>query len=102
MGFQPGDQTIVIGDYPVTLRLSMGALASISSRLSASGPAALAQALRHMGPDEARVLLACLIVCDSPSSQTISQSAAHLSDEAVGVYVPALCTVFEQSFNARL
>ena len=102
MGFQRADQTIFIGKNPVTLRLTIGALASISSRLSASGPAALAAALRRIGPDEARVLLACLIVCDSPSSQRISQSAAQLSDEAVGAYVPALWVVFEQSFNAKI
>ena len=108
MGFQPGDQRVRIDTHTRTLRLTVGALAHIGSRLSAPGPKALAGAMRRIGPDEARVLLTCLLVADCSSAEVTSaqsdfdKSVAQLSDADVLVFVPAICAVFEESFNARL
>ncbi|WP_371396207.1 hypothetical protein [Fretibacter rubidus] len=108
MGFQPGDQRVVIGARTFTLRLTLGALSHISSRLSAAGPHALADAMRRIGPEEARVLLDCLLMAQPSSPRAMSaqadidSSVAQLSDADVLVFVPAICAVFEESFDARL
>lgn len=59
--FQRGDVVIQIDGHPYTLRFTLGALAELSTRWSAPGPLSLAKMFRHLTPDAARTLLACLL-----------------------------------------
>ena len=51
MGYQKGDGRIVLGGQVFGLRLTMGALAEISQKLTILGPADLADCLRNMSQE---------------------------------------------------
>ena len=99
MGFQKGDFYIVIEQQAYGLRLTMGALAEISSRLSAAGPQALAMRLRSLTPADGRVLLACVMRPCLPPEDTRRRSVATLSDAEISSLLPVICQLFEQAFS---
>lgn len=99
MGFQTGDQQIVIKGKSYVLRLTMGALAEITSRLSVSGPQELSGRLRHVTPRDGRVLLACVMRPCLPSKVNIIRLAAHFSDGDIAAALPAICRLFEEAFS---
>lgn len=98
MHYRKGDGLITVSGKNYGLRLTMGALAELDTRLSLSGPAALAKRLRHMSTDEARVLLACVMRPCSPS-RDITASAVNFSDEDIAQTMPAVCRLFEEVFS---
>ena len=61
MGYQKGDGIITVAGQNYGLRLTMGALAELDTRLSLSGPTALATRFKQASREEASVLLACVM-----------------------------------------
>ena len=100
MGFQRGDQRLTIKDQTYGLRLTMGALAEITSRLSASGPQELSLRLRSMSVAEGRVLLACVMRPCLPLGADVTGLAASFSDEDIAQAMPIICRLFEDSFSS--
>lgn len=103
MGYQKGDQQIVIEGKTYGLRLTMGALAELNTRLSANGPSELSARLRQLSAADARVLLTCVMrPClppDCSASGACAQSlAASFSGSDIAEAMPAICTLFEQAF----
>lgn len=96
MGYQKGDVRVVINGRCHTLRLTIGALADISIRLSAPSPQALSKCLRSLSSAQARVLLDCLSL---PPLIGAGGSAAFVSDEDIKALLPDICRVFEQAFK---
>lgn len=99
MSYQKGDQQIVIRGKSYGLRLTMGALAEINSRLSASGPQALSVRLRSLSPDDGRVLLACVMRPCLPSEVVHPGPEANLSDAEMTEALPHICKLFEEAFS---
>ena len=99
MGFQRGDQRLTIKDQTYGLRLTMGALAEITSRLSASGPQELSLRLRSMSVAEGRVLLACVMRPCLPLGADVTGLAASFSDEDIAQAMPQMCKLFEEAFR---
>ena len=100
MGFQRGDQRLTLQDQTYGLRLTMGALAEITSRLSASGPQELSLRLRSMSVAEGRVLLACVMRPCLPLGADVTGLAASFSDEDIAQAMPIICRLFEDSFSS--
>ena len=99
MTYQKGDQSVSLGTSSVTLRLTMGALAEITSRLGASGPQSLSGQLRHLNPAQGRELLACLMRPCSPLPESADRSAASFTDGEIARAMPAICRLFEEAFR---
>ena len=99
MGFQRGDQQIVINGISYGLRLTLGALAEITSRLSVSGPQELSGRLRRLTPADGRVLLACVMRPCLPSKVHIIRLAAHFSNGDIAAAMPVICRLFEEAFS---
>lgn len=99
MGFQKGDQRVFIGDKSFRLRLTLGSLAEINSRLGTAGPQALSGQLRSLTAAQARVLLACVLrPCLSPEKDA-DMSAALFSKADIADAMPAICRLFEEAFS---
>ena len=101
MDFQRGDIHITLAGQSYGLRLTMGALAEISSRLSVRGPQDLSLRLRNLSPADGRVLLACVMrPCLSPlaGSAALAEPAANFSRQDIVRALPAICQLFEQAF----
>lgn len=96
--FQPGDVRVQIKGEPFTLRLTLGALAQISGRLSASSPGAFSSILRTLSPEQARVLLSCL---SCPPLMQADGSAGIVSDADIQRLLPDICRVFENAFSSE-
>lgn len=99
MSFQKGDLHIVIRQQSYGLRLTVGALAEISSRLCAAGPQMLAERLRRLSPADGRVLLACVMRPCLPPEDMRRRSVTHLSDAEIRALLPDICALFEQAFS---
>jgi hypothetical protein len=99
MGFQSGDGSILIDGRTYNLRLTMGALAEITSRLSVSGPQELSFHLRSLTAADGRVLLACMMRPCLPSKVNVIRLAAHLSDSDIAAAMPIICRLFEEGFS---
>jgi len=99
MGFQSGDGAILIDGTSYNLRLTMGALAEINSRLSASGPQELSLRLRSLKADDGRVLLACMMRPCLPSKVNVIRLADHFSDGDIAAAMPVICRLFEEAFS---
>lgn len=99
MGFQKGDQQIVINGISYGLRLTMGALVEITSRLSVSGPQELSGRLRHLTPVDGRVLLVCVMRPCLPSKVNIIRLAANFSGGDIAAAMPVICRLFEEAFS---
>ncbi len=97
MIYQKGDGLITVSGTEYGLRLTMGALAELDTRLSLSGPAALAYRLRQMSSSEARVLLACVMRPCAPS-EAAAAPAASFSDAEIAKIMPQVCALFEDAF----
>lgn len=97
MPYQKGDGLITVSGQEYGLRLTMGALAELDTRLSLSGPAALANRLRQLSSKEARVLLACVMRPCAPSKD-VDASAASFSDAEIAGVMPSVCALFEEAF----
>jgi len=82
---------IVIQGKIYGLRLTLGALAEITSRLSAKGPQDLSLRLRSLNAADGRVLLACLMCADGP--------AVSLTDREIAKAMPVICKLFEEAFS---
>ena len=91
MSFQPGDVRVQIKGELYTLRLTLGALAEISGRLSAPSPMALSSVLRSLTLEQARVLLSCLSCPPLPQMD--------LPEAAVQRLLPDICRVIENAFS---
>ncbi len=101
MDFQRGDIHIILSGRSYALRLTLGALAEISSRLSVRGPQELSLRLRKLSPADGRVLLACVMrPCLSPlvGSAAIAEPAADFSPRDIARALPAICQLFEEAF----
>lgn len=79
MSYRPGDVPTHLGP----LRLTVGALAEITSRLGADSPAELATAIRTLSPDGARHLVMALL---RPSGA--QGLVARLSDTELAELMP--------------
>ena len=99
MAFQSGDQSVLIKGTSYSLRLTMGALAEINSRLSVSGPQELSLRLRSLKLADGRVLLACMMRPCLPSRVNVIRLAAHFSDGDIAAAMPAICRLFEEGFS---
>jgi len=98
MSYQKGDGLITVAGENYSLRLTMGALAELNTRLSLSGPTALATRLRQMTRKEARVLLACVMrPCLSPKEAP--PPAAIFTDGQIAQAMPEVCRLFEEAFR---
>lgn len=92
MGFQKGDQVILIQNKPFTLRLTLGALAEISERLNVTGPDALLNKLTVLDAPKTRLILACL-------THPRLKSDVLMSDNDIAKALPKICEVFEYAFG---
>jgi len=99
MYFQRGDKRIVINDKPYGLRLTMGVLAEINSRLSVKGPQQLSARLRSLNAAEGRVLLACTMRPCLPREGCIAMPAENFSDVEIARAMPVICKLFEEAFT---
>ena len=99
MGFQSGDQQIVINGQTYGLRLTMGALAEINLRLCTAGPQELSLCLRSLTAAQGRVLLACVMRPCLPSADCTHRLAAHFSKVDIAKAIPAICILFEEAFS---
>ena len=99
MGFQSGDQSIVMDGTVYSLRLTIGALAEMSSRLSASGPQELSGRLRSLSVADGRVLLACMMRPCLPTKVDVSRLATRFSDGDIAEAMPVICRLFEEVFS---
>lgn len=97
-GFQKGDQRLLIEGKTYGLRLTMGALAEITSRLSTAGPKQLSARLRRLSAADGRVLLACVMRPCLPYGVCADSSAASFSDSQIAKALPIICRLFEQAF----
>lgn len=92
MGYQKGDGRIVLGGQVFGLRLTMGALAEISQKLTILGPADLADCLRNMSQEHCQVLLSSL-------TRAYGQAAPRELGEAdMAAALPEICRLFEEAF----
>lgn len=102
MAFQVGDGHVVINNCRYGLRLTVGALAEISTRLSLFGPDTLMQGLRSLQAEEGRVLLESLMrPCLPPDGANPVGSGspvARLTEADIAKALPAICEVFEHAF----
>jgi len=98
MGFQNGDGRLKCRGQVFILRLTLGGLAEISTRLSLTGPMALMQGLRSLQPDEGRVLLECLMR-PAPPLEDARSPAADFTPEDIVAALPVICDVFEKAFT---
>lgn len=102
MEFQRGDVPITLSGQDYILRLTMGALAEISSRLSVRGPQDLSLRLRNLSPADGRVLLACVMrPCLSPLADGHAGAAlaVHFTAQDVARAMPSVCQLFEEAFS---
>jgi len=93
MGYQKGDGRISLDGKDYSLRLTMGALAEISSGLSKFGQRELAATMRKLTPSDSMLILACLIRASG------TQAPDGFSNEALADALPELCRVFEEAFG---
>ena len=100
MGFQRGDQRLTLQKQTYGLRLTMGALAEITSRLSARGPQELSLRLRSIDVAVGRVLLACVMRPCLPLGADVTGLAASFSGEDIAQVMPIICGLFEDSFSS--
>lgn len=56
-----GDRLVKAGSRELRLRLTVGALAEIDSRLGIQGPVALSERMRSLGPDDLDHMLCALL-----------------------------------------
>lgn len=99
MGFQRGDQRLTLQKQTYGLRLTMGALAEITSRLSARGPQELSLRLRSIDVAEGRVLLACVMRPCLPLGADVTGLAASFSEDDIARVMPVICRLFEEAFS---
>ena len=100
MGYQCGDQHVTLQKTTYGLRLTMGALAEITSRLSAKGPQELSLRLRSLNAVDGRVLLACVMRPCLPLGIDVTRLAASFSGEDIAQAMPIICGLFEDSFSS--
>ena len=98
MGYQKGDGIITVAGQDYGLRLTMGALAELDTRLSLSGPTALATRFKQASREEASVLLACVMRPCLPS-RNAPPLAANFTDADIAKALPDICRLFEEAFG---
>ena len=98
-GFQRGDKKIVIDNKTYGLRLTMGALAELNTRLSTGGTQGLSLRLRGLTPADGRVLLACVMRPCLSQQLDHTEPAAHSSDADIAAAMPMICRLFEEAFE---
>lgn len=92
-GYQTGDVIAIINGQPMTLRLTVGALAHISDTLNTSGPLALARAIKAGRPaDITAIVMACLRPLNGP---------VEIDDAQAREVFARLSPMFEQAFNTE-
>ena len=99
MGYQCGDQLVTLQKTTYGLRLTMGALAEITSRLSAKGPQELSLRLRSLNAVGGRVLLACVMRPCLPLGIDVTRLAASFSEDDIARVMPVICRLFEEAFS---
>ena len=100
-GFQKGDVAIKIEGRTYRLRLTMGSLALIESRLEVKGPLELAQKIREFAnskhsPADALALLECVLCAQDGVGTT--RIPAMIKRAKPCEYMPALARLFEETF----
>lgn len=98
MSYQKGDGLITIAGKNYGLRLTIGALAELNTRLSLSGPTALATRFRQVSVEEARVLLAC-VMRPYFREEEAPPPAATFTDIDIANALPEICRLFEEAFR---
>ena len=98
MSFQLGDEMVLLKGKHYSLRLTMGALAELNTRLSVKGPQELSLRLRTLSSDDGRVLLACVMRPCLPIKSDHIRLAANFSDREISQAVLAVCRLFEEAF----
>lgn len=101
-GFQKGDVPLKIEGRTYRLRLTLGALAEIESRLGVKGPLELAKKIRSFGQQnrsdhEAMTLLECLM-CAQDHTGGIHVPPMVKRAKPMD-YMPAIATLFEETFT---
>jgi len=99
MGYQCGDQLVTLQKATYGLRLTMGALAEITSRLSAKGPQELSLRLRVLNAADGRALLACVMRPCLPLGADVTGLAASFSEDDIAKAIPVICRLFEEAFS---
>ncbi len=99
-GFQKGDVVVKIEGRTYQLRLTLGALAHIESRLEVKGPLELAQKIRDFSkndhsPTEALALLDCVLCTQD---HDVTQVLTTIKRARPCEYMPALARLFEETF----
>jgi len=100
-GYQKGDVAVKIEGRNYRLRLTLGSLAEIETRLGVKGPLALAEKIRSFGAknrsnSEALTLLECLL-CAQDRDGTTSVPTMVMRAKPMD-YMPAIATLFEETF----
>ncbi|MCF6274912.1 MAG: gene transfer agent family protein [Robiginitomaculum sp.] len=100
-GYQKGDVAVKIEGRNYRLRLTLGSLAEIETRLGVKGPLELAQKIRSFGDknrssDEAVTLLECLMC--APGHTGATRIPAMVKRAKPMDYMPAIATLFEETF----
>lgn len=90
--YQPGDTVIIIEGEAYRLRLTLGALAELSSYLEARGPRALAQILR--GADQAQMFMAICALLRPVHGEIVFTRPVPRR-----VALPAIAEVLERAFS---
>ncbi|PHS40232.1 MAG: hypothetical protein COA91_04445 [Robiginitomaculum sp.] len=101
-GFQKGDVAFQIEGRTYRLRLTLGSLAHMESRLGVRGPLELAQKIRNFAnckhnPSEVLALLECMLCAEDHTGTT--RIPAMIKRAKPGEYMPALARLFEETFS---
>lgn len=98
MSYQKGDGIITIAGKNYGLRLTIGVLAELNIRLSLSGPIALANRMRQVSGEEARVLLVC-VMRPYFREEEAPPPAATFTDTDIANALPEISRLFEEAFR---
>ena len=98
--FQNGDGEIIIAGQTYGLRLTIGGLAELNSRLSVKGPQELSSRLRDLTTADGRALLACMMRPCLPSGDVSAPAAnfSSFSSAQIADVMPIICELFEAVF----
>ncbi|MBL4854846.1 MAG: gene transfer agent family protein [Robiginitomaculum sp.] len=99
-GFQKGDVAVKIEGRTYRLRLTLGTLAHIESRLKVKGPVKLAEKIRDFSKNnynsaDALALLDCVLCAQGHNDTHVP---AMIKRAKPCEYMPALARLFEETF----
>ncbi len=92
MGFQKGDVFVTLAGQDVCLRLTLGALAEMSERLSITGIEAFNSIFHALDFNKTRIILDCVM-------RPTHANFPVLSEADVLQTLPKICELFEHAFS---